>query len=290
MKLDEIFLANVLLEKFLPSWSEYKNHLKHKKKDMPLRELISHMRIEEANLLKDKLDRVTPHNSTNANLVKIRAPSNVNRFKGKTKMKQQYWQFKKLNQNKFPKSDSKIKKHPVVEANLIANANDWVLDTGASRHLCANKEMFQDFEEVADGDYVYMGNSITARITSKGKVSLKLTPGKTLTLSNVLYFPTLHRNLVSGALLNKTGLKLVFEADKVVLSCSGEFVGNGYLSGGLFILNVEYFINKNDSTSAYIDESSTYITESLNVWHGRLGHVNIVSIKRFRNLSIIYAL
>ncbi|GAA0140542.1 hypothetical protein LIER_35257 [Lithospermum erythrorhizon] len=59
MKLDEIFLVNVLLEKFPPSWSEYRNHLKHKKRDMPLQEFISHMRSKEANRLKEKLDRDT---------------------------------------------------------------------------------------------------------------------------------------------------------------------------------------------------------------------------------------
>ncbi|GAA0168205.1 hypothetical protein LIER_22973 [Lithospermum erythrorhizon] len=36
MNLDDIFLANVLLEKFPSPWNEYRNRLKHKKKDMPL--------------------------------------------------------------------------------------------------------------------------------------------------------------------------------------------------------------------------------------------------------------
>ncbi|GAA0152026.1 hypothetical protein LIER_10613 [Lithospermum erythrorhizon] len=178
----------------------------------------------------------------------------------------------------------------VIEANLVANTNDWVLDTGTSKQLCTNKEMFQYFEEVADGDCVYMGNSTTTGITGTWKVSLKLTSGKTLALSNVLFVPTLCRNLVSSALLDKAGLKLVFEADKFVLSHSGEFVGNGYLSGGLFLLNFDSFINKKGSTSTYIVESSAYITESLDVWHGRLGYVNVASIKRLRNLSIIPAL
>ncbi|GAA0160445.1 hypothetical protein LIER_16996 [Lithospermum erythrorhizon] len=217
MELDEVFLANVLLEKFPSSWSEYRNRLKHKKRDMPLKELISHMRTEEANRLKDKTDKVTPYFSTNANLVETGGPSNgssyVNRFKGNTKIKQQNWQSKKPNQNKFPRSDGKIQKHlgvvcyacgktghkayqcksrpqkqvgqktpqahlavsddviaaVVVEANLVANAYDWVLNTGASMQICANKEMFQDFEEVADGDYVYMDNSTTAGITVKGR-------------------------------------------------------------------------------------------------------------------------
>ncbi|KAL0323220.1 UNVERIFIED_CONTAM: hypothetical protein Sangu_1941300 [Sesamum angustifolium] len=54
MKMCEILQANVLLEKFPPTWSEYRNHLKHKKRDLTLQELIRHMRTEEANRLKDK--------------------------------------------------------------------------------------------------------------------------------------------------------------------------------------------------------------------------------------------
>ncbi|KAL0349104.1 UNVERIFIED_CONTAM: hypothetical protein Sangu_1138200 [Sesamum angustifolium] len=54
MKMCEILQANVLLEKFPPSWNDYRNHLKHKKRDLMLQELISHMRTEEANRLKDK--------------------------------------------------------------------------------------------------------------------------------------------------------------------------------------------------------------------------------------------
>ncbi|GAA0174399.1 hypothetical protein LIER_27796 [Lithospermum erythrorhizon] len=112
----------------------------------------------------------------------------------------------------------------MVEANLVANANDWVLDTEASRHLYANKEMFQDFKKVVDGDVSSFQTPLCNQMCT--------TSGKTLALSNVLYVPTLCRNLVSSALLNKAGLKLVFEANKVVLSHSGEFVGKG-ISGCL---------------------------------------------------------
>ena len=93
-----------------------------------------------------------------------------------------------------------------------------MLDTGASRHFCANKELLHDFEESTNRECVYMGNSTTAVVMGKGKVLLKLTSGKTLSLNNVFYVPSLRRNLVSGALLNKVGLKLVFEADKIIIS------------------------------------------------------------------------
>nr|XP_033508327.1 uncharacterized protein LOC117273298 [Nicotiana tomentosiformis] len=54
MEMCEILQANVLLEKFPPFWSDYRNQLKHKKKNLTLQELISHMRTEEENLLKDE--------------------------------------------------------------------------------------------------------------------------------------------------------------------------------------------------------------------------------------------
>ena len=61
----------------------------------------------------------------------------------------------------------------VVEANLVANKIDWVVDIGASMYFCANKELFHDFEESTDEECLYMGNSTTAVVMDKGKVLLK---------------------------------------------------------------------------------------------------------------------
>ncbi|KAL0423237.1 UNVERIFIED_CONTAM: hypothetical protein Sradi_0858500 [Sesamum radiatum] len=44
IKMCEILQANVLLEKLPPSWNDYRIHLKHKKSDLTIQELISHMR------------------------------------------------------------------------------------------------------------------------------------------------------------------------------------------------------------------------------------------------------
>ncbi|KAL0328353.1 UNVERIFIED_CONTAM: Retrovirus-related Pol polyprotein from transposon TNT 1-94 [Sesamum calycinum] len=62
----------------------------------------------------------------------------------------------------------------VVEANLMENKTDWILDTGTSKHFCSNKELFQDFQETRDGECVFMGNSTTAGVLGKGKIFLKL--------------------------------------------------------------------------------------------------------------------
>ncbi|XP_059306321.1 uncharacterized protein LOC132057733 [Lycium ferocissimum] len=84
MKMCEIFQANVLLEKFPPFWSDYRNQLKHKKKDLTLQELTSHMRTEEVNRLKDKMEALSL-NSHKANLVETSSTVVKDKFKGKQK-------------------------------------------------------------------------------------------------------------------------------------------------------------------------------------------------------------
>ena len=135
----------MLTKKFPPFWSDYKNHLKQKKKDLTLQELSSHMRTEETNRLKDKMSSLSL-NFVNFNLVESTVPMNKDRFKG------------------------------------------------------------------------------------KGKALLKFTSRKILSLSNVLFVPSLRRNLVSNTLLGIASLKIVQKASKVV-HVKWDFVGKGCRRG-----------------------------------------------------------
>ena len=56
------------------------------------------------------------------------------------------------------------------------------------------------------------------------------------------------------------------------------FVGKGYACDGMFKLNVE--MNENNNSSAYI-------VSSLNVWHGRLFHINSKYMKNMSCLGLI---
>ena len=79
-------------------------------------------------------------------------------------------------------------------------------------------------------------------------------------------------------------LKTIVRDDKVVISRNGVFVGKGYLNGSLFVLSLaSETLNGNVSTSAYI-------AESIDLWHGMLGHVNFASIKWLKNLKLILAM
>ncbi|KAF5937729.1 hypothetical protein HYC85_025235 [Camellia sinensis] len=118
----------------------------------------------------------------------------------------------------------------VSEANLVGNPKEWWVDTRATRHICADKKMFTTYNEAANGEQLFMGNSFTSIVAGQGKVILKMTSGKELTLNNVLHVPDIRKNLVSGSLLSKNGFRLVFESDKFVLTKSGMYVGGPRVS------------------------------------------------------------
>ena len=103
--------------------------------------------------------------------------------------------------------------------------------------MCSKRELFTTFKSL-DGEKVFLGNSTSFKIEGEGKVLLKMKSGKELTLKNVLYVLEICKNLVSGSLLNNHGFHMVFESNKVISSKSRMYVGKGYVSDGLFKLNV----------------------------------------------------
>ena len=106
----------------------------------------------------------------------------------------------------------------VVSELFLVNNMEWILDTGATRHVCKDRSMFTSYQATGDEEQVFMGNARSSPVVGKGNILLKLTSGKTLLLKNVLHVPDIRRNLISGSLLNKAGVKLVIDSDKLIMT------------------------------------------------------------------------
>ena len=113
----------------------------------------------------------------------------------------------------------------ISKCNLVGNPKEWFLDSGATRHICSAKEVFATYTPAECDEFLFMGNTATARIAGTGKVMLKMTSDKVLTLNNVLHVPTIRKNLVSVALLVKNGFKCVLVSDRAVISKNEMFIG-----------------------------------------------------------------
>ena len=130
-------------------------------------------------------------------------------------------------------------------------------------------------------EFVCVRNNRHVPVSGKGKVLLKLTFNKNLSLTNVLHIPHFLHNLISIRLLGKASIKVLFDGGIVTLSKNEIFVGKGYDNDGLFLLNVNQVINENGSSSY------AYLVDSVNVCHSRLGHINLSYIKKMKECGII---
>ncbi|KFK33863.1 hypothetical protein AALP_AA5G069800 [Arabis alpina] len=146
----------------------------------------------------------------------------------------------------------------VTEANVAeSHPKTWWFDTGATRNICMDREMFSTYKKNKGNEKLCMGNSATSKIAGYGKVVLKLTSERELSLTNVVYVPDMRKNLISGSLLSKHGFTVKLDADKLVLSKNGMFLGKGFVCDGLFKMSVENVIHSADVGVSIVTEAST---------------------------------
>ena len=127
-----------------------------------------------------------------------------------------------------------------------------------------------------------IGNEGRIKVLGKGTIKVVFTSGKNITLVNVMYVPDINRNLISGDLCSKPSIKVVFESDKIILSKSGNFVGKGYSCDEMIKLCTNDNINKMTSNFTYMCDSN-----SLSLWHNRLGHAGLSTIKMIVKCDMI---
>jgi len=281
MILPETFQVATIVEKLPPAWRDFKNYLKHKRKELKLENLIVRLRIEEYNRKSEKRSsknfyeakaNVNEDSKGKASTSKgLKRKKTAQGYKGKNmRFKGTYYICNKKG-HKANECRSRLKKnkknHPqanltdhaspsfsavVSEVNLTTNNKEWWVDTGATRHICYEKLLFSEYQKLEQDEQLFMESSVVSKVEGKGKVILKWTSGKELTLNDVLHIPDIRKNLISGSILSKKGYRMVFESDKFVLTKGGMYVGKDYLVDGLFKVNV-----------AVVDKKSVYLYPKL---------------------------
>ncbi|KAL0383034.1 UNVERIFIED_CONTAM: Retrovirus-related Pol polyprotein from transposon TNT 1-94 [Sesamum calycinum] len=294
MKLPEKFLVMSIVDKFPKSWENFGMTLKHQKGRLSLDDLMIAISIEEEH--RNQTHKMPVEHQPRANLIvgkqrvnKINSNSKAIN-KGKTtknkkpKANKPCWNcgqvghWAKLCPNKKAKTGQAVVNMVVggssgastsgategyvsVQPELLTiyEPCDWLIDTGANVHVCADKSLFVSYQTIT-GKTVSMGNSSTAEVLGIGSVDLKFPSGRILSLKRVHHVPTVRRNIISGSVIVREGYELAFKFNKVVIQQFGIFVGKGYLDDGLFKVRVEN--NKN-----VISDSIILNVETSTLWH-----------------------
>jgi transposase InsO family protein len=128
----------------------------------------------------------------------------------------------------------------------------WCIDSGATDHMCSDKNLFKNFTPVHN-QYVSYGNDSKGSIAGVGDVQVCDT-----LLTKVLCVPDLRKDLISISSLAQVGYSVSF-SDKscLIYSPSGELALTGTLQNDLYEI----------SKSRYL----CHLTER-QLWHSRMGH------------------
>lgn len=148
----------------------------------------------------------------------------------------------------------------------------WLTNSGASAHITFRKDWFVELRET-QGDTVSLGDDGVCAVEGVDKIEVgKLVNGswKSGTIENVLYVPSVMKNLFSVGVCPEKGFSVKFEGSNVTVECYDQIAATGVKqSNRIFrmFFRVPHSRNK-------VNVSVT----SVKLWHERLGHINKRSI------------
>ncbi|XP_022891036.1 uncharacterized protein LOC111406071 [Olea europaea var. sylvestris] len=221
---------NALKSKYKAEEEGYRKKIIHSSEDYSLEQLQKHLRIEEESRLRDRGENSSEGTSKSNAVEKSEPPTKSNK--------------RKPSRN-FNKSKKKTKGGCFVCGKSGHYTNDCRhrKRNNSKVHGSYDKSLFKTYQEVDGDQEIQMGNEVQSKVIGKGNIDIIFTFGKTVSFTNVLHVPEMNRNLVSGNLLEKWGIKCVCESGKLVLSLKGNFVGKCYSCDEMKGRkpNIEYF-------------------------------------------------
>jgi len=140
---------------------------------------------------------------------------------------------------------------------------DWIIDSGASRHLTARRELLEDYISIIPTS-ITIGNGNEINAIGQGNIRLQ-TPSGIISLSGVLYVPDIGSNLISVASIVDQGFQVEFTSTGCSVSkrntarVIGQREGNMYFVRGLQEIALAGLSKPKDHTTR-------------EVWHQRIAH------------------
>ena len=110
-------------------------------------------------------------------------------------------------------------------------SNDWLVDSGSSKHMMRYKESFVNMSEPEPPHKVKLGDDYQYPIKGSREVSYKLDFGKYLNMKDVLYVPGLNKNILSISALDAKGMRVSFVDGKFLMRPNGMKIDDAIVIG-----------------------------------------------------------
>ena len=155
------------------------------------------------------------------------------------------------------------------------NRNNFVIDSGSTDHIVSDKSVFADFQE--KHDIVLSPNGGQSEVKGLGSVEIEAYNTKNqkvrLLLKDVLYVPQYKFNLLSIDKILEKGHSILFKEQSASLKlCSSQNYFDLERKDRLFFLRADFV--KRDKICSSVK------TEDSELWHKRLGHLNMNDVRK----------
>ena len=117
---------------------------------------------------------------------------------------------KRIRQESDSSSDEEYVLISDLTGTVSHGSNDWILDSGASKHMTGFKESFVKLSKHESPHKVKLRDDYQYPIKGSGESSYKLDSGKSLKMKNVLFVPGLKKNLLFISALDAKGMMVAF--------------------------------------------------------------------------------
>lgn len=148
-----------------------------------------------------------------------------------------------------------------LSINSGQKSHTWIIDSGATQHVCHEISMFMNKRKVSHYT-VTLPNKITLPVTIIGDIKID----HLFTLKDVLYVPSFDQNLISvSALTQNQKLMIQFTCNHALIQDmrNMKMIGKANIHQRLYVL---------DEGKELKNSRINNVIVSLDVWHNRLGH------------------
>ena len=267
--------------------------------DIPRMDVVTERLLHEERKLKDREDSGPSHEKAMMSRFKKRSVECYHcgkmghikrdcRFLSAEKQKSRFNRQGKQRANKVTvnesSSDSEIEALMISHNMLSVSATrKWVVDSGASCHMCCDSGLFETLENLKHPIDVSVGDGHSLKATGRGIISLnmrlsfeKLTKCK---LMDVLYVPKLSYNLLSVSKATEAGATTEFnELGCQIYNGSNKLIAVAKKTGSLYYLNCLTCIEKVN----VVDQKTKEM-----IWHRRFRHLGMQNLQRLVRSKLV---
>jgi len=166
-----------------------------------------------------------------------------------------------------------------------ASSDDWVIDSGASKHLTPHRQHLRNYRNVAPNSAVTFFNGHQAAAVGQGEVILRVQTASgctDVTLGAVLQVPEATVNLFSTRQAMNSGAQITFRDNRCFVSSDDTMTMEGVSQrDGTMV------IRQSRQQPTYALAATTAAKQSPELWHMRFGHLGYDNLFKLKNKHMV---